>query len=226
MVDQEEKDLKEREGWSYVRETKFSQLMKKTKEDRQKFKEEVQQRTLDRSRQFVSEEKLDHYEKVTLLDKSTGIYNHKAFMRKLEYELKRAKRYKRPVSLLIMEIDGLDTYGRQYGSMILEDMLKSATGIVQKAIRDVDVPGRSKDNRLAVIFPETYSSRAVVVGERIRERLKTQPINEELKHLRVTASVGVVSFPTHARDENDLMFKALEFLDMAKSEGGDRVYNG
>src|SRR3982751_4927956 len=111
MVDQEEKELKEREGWSYARETKFTQLMKKTKEDRQKFKEEVQQRTLDRSRQFVSEDKLDHYEKVTLLDKSTGIYNHKAFMRKLEYELKRAKRYKRPVSLLIMEIDGLDTYG-------------------------------------------------------------------------------------------------------------------
>ncbi|MBX3138360.1 diguanylate cyclase, partial [Candidatus Obscuribacterales bacterium] len=79
---------------------------------------------------------------------------------------------------------------------------------------------------LAIIFPETYSSRAVVVGERIRERLKTQPINEELKHLRVTASVGVVSFPTHARDENDLMFKALEFLDVASQDGGDRVYNG
>ncbi|MBX3073944.1 diguanylate cyclase [Candidatus Obscuribacterales bacterium] len=224
MMDRNENDA--REGWSYARETKFTQLMKKTKEDRQKFKEEVQQRSLDRSRQFVSEDKLDHYEKVTLLDKATGIYNHKAFMRKLEYELKRAKRYKRPVSLLIMEIDGLEKYGRQYGSMIVEDMLKSATGIIQKAIRDVDVPGRCKENRLAIIFPETYSSRAVVVGERIRERLKTQPINEELKHLRVTASVGVVSFPTHARDENDLMFKALEFLDVASQDGGDRVYNG
>lgn len=224
MPDQDERDA--REGWSYVRENKFTQMMKKTKEDRQKFKEEVQQRSLDRSRQFISEDKLDHYEKVTLIDKSTGIYNHKAFMRKLEYELKRAKRYKRPVSILIMEIDGLETYGRQYGSMIVEDMLKSATGICQKAIRDVDVPGRCKENRLAIIFPETYSSRAVVVGERIRERLKTQPINDELKHLRVTASVGVVSFPTHARDENDLMFKALEFLEVARTEGGDRVYNG
>lgn len=224
MPDQDERDA--REGWSYVRENKFTQMMKKTKEDRQKFKEEVQQRSLDRSRQFISEDKLDHYEKVTLIDKSTGIYNHKAFMRKLEYELKRAKRYKRPVSILIMEIDGLDAYGRQYGSMIVEDMLKSATGICQKAIRDVDVPGRCKENRLAIIFPETYSSRAVVVGERIRERLKTQPINDELKHLRVTTSVGVVSFPTHARDENDLMFKALEFLEVARTEGGDRVYNG
>jgi GGDEF domain-containing protein len=83
----------------------------------------------------------------------------------------------------------------------------------------VDVPGRCKANRLAIIFPETYSSRAVVVGERIRERLKGQPISDELKHLRVTCSVGVVSFPTHAREENELMFKALEFLEIARSEG-------
>lgn len=224
MPDYEERDA--REGWSYTRETKFMQLMKKTKEDRQKYKEEVQQKSLDRSRQFISEEKLAHYEKATLIDKTTGIYNHKAFMRKLEYEIKRAKRYKRPVSLLVMEIDGLETYGRQYGSMIVEDMLKSATSICQKAIRDVDIPGRCKESRLAIIFPETYSSRAVVVGERIRERLKTQPINDELKYLRVTTSVGVVSFPTHARDENDLMFKALEFLQAAQKEGGDRVFNG
>ena len=219
-------DLDAKEGWSYARETKFTQMMKKTKEDRQKFQEEKQQRTLDRSRQNISEDKLEHFEKVSMLDKSTGLYNHKAFMRKLEYELRRAKRYKRPVSLLIVEVDDLSTYGRQYGSMIVEDMLRSATEVVNGAIRDVDVPGRCKDNRLAVIFPETYSSRAVVVGERIRERLKGKPISEELKHLRVTCSVGVVSFPTHARDENELMFKALEFLDIAKVEGGDRVNNG
>lgn len=224
MSDQEERD--DREGWSYARETKFTQMVKKTQDDVQKSKENRQQKSLDRSRQSISDEKLEHFEKVSMLDKSTGIYNHKHFMRKLEYELRRAKRYKRPVSLLIMEIDEVDTYGRQFGSMIIEDILKSGVEIVQKAIRDVDVPGRCKENRLAVIFPETYSSRAVVVGERIREKLKTQSISSELKHLRVTASIGVVSFPTHARDENDLMFKALEFLDVAKSEGGDRVHNG
>ena len=110
--------------------------------------------------------------------------------------------------------------------MIVEDMLRTTAKIIKKAIRDVDIPGRCKDNRLAVIFPETYSSRAVVVGERIRERLKSMPISDELKSLRVTCSGGVVSFPTHARDELDLMNKAIEFLDVAKAEGGDRVYNG
>ncbi|MBK9143173.1 MAG: diguanylate cyclase [Cyanobacteria bacterium HKST-UBA02] len=220
------RDDDDREGWSYARETKFTQMVKKTQDDRQKFKEEQQQRSLDRSRQFISDDKLEHFEKVSMLDKSTGLFNFKTFMRKLEYELKRAKRYKRPCSILIVEIDDMETYSRQYGSMIVEDMLRSTTKIINKAIRDVDIPGRCSDNRLAVIFPETYSSRAVVVGERIRERLKGTSISEELKHLRVTCSVGVVSFPTHARNEMDLVDRALEFLANAQGEGGDRVNNG
>lgn len=224
MSERGERD--EREGWSFTRDNKFSQMVKKTKDDREQYNVDKQSRNLETGRENISDETLEQYEKVSLLDKSTGLYNFKTFMRKLEYELKRAKRYKRPVSILIVEIDEMDIYSRQYGSMIVEDMLKSATKIVRKAIRDVDIAGRCKDNRLAVIFPETYSSRAVVVGERIRERLKASSISDELKHLRVTCSVGVVSFPTHARDELNLMNKALEFLDVAKEEGGDRVYNG
>jgi GGDEF domain-containing protein len=47
-----------------------------------------------------------------------------------------------------------------------------------------------------------------------------------MRHLRVTTSIGVVSFPTHARDEIDLMQRAVEFLAKAEEEGGDRVHNG
>lgn len=224
MTDRGERD--EREGWSYTRDTKFTQMVKKTQDDQKKYNSDKQSRNIDRAREKITDEQLDHYEKVSLLDKSTGLFNFKTYMRKLEYELKRAKRYKRPVSILVMEVDEMDTFGRQYGSMIVEDMLKAATKIIKKAIRDVDIPGRCKGNQLAVIFPETYSSRAVVVGERIRERLKSSSISDELKHLRVTCSVGVVSFPTHARDEIDLFNKSIEFLQAAQDEGGDRVYNG
>ncbi|MBX9692495.1 MAG: hypothetical protein K2Z81_08930, partial [Cyanobacteria bacterium] len=73
MSQKDDKDA--REGWSYARETKFTQLMKKTKQDRKKFKEEKQQKELDRSRQFISEEKLEHYEKVSMIDETTGVYN-------------------------------------------------------------------------------------------------------------------------------------------------------
>lgn len=219
-------DTEKKEGWSAPRETKFTRMQKKTQEDISKFSDQKRERSLDKVRHAISEENLEHFEKISMYDPVCDIYNHKAFMRKLESELKRAKRYKRPVSLLVLEVDDLEGYVKQYGSLIVNEVLKSLVDIVQKAIRDVDVPGRLKENRLAVIFPETYSSRAIVVGERIREMLRGKAVSKDLKHLRLTVSVGIVSFPSHGRDEHDLMKMAFQFMEAAQEQGGDSVNNG
>ncbi|MCW5822564.1 MAG: GGDEF domain-containing protein [Cyanobacteria bacterium TGS_CYA1] len=219
-------ESKNKEGWSSPRETQFTRMQKKTQDDMAKFADQKRDRAMDKVRHAISEENLEHFEKISMYDSVCEIYNHKAFMRKLENELKRAKRYKRPVSLLVLEVDDLDSYVKQYGTLIVDEVLKSLVGIVQKAIRDVDVPGRLQDNRLAVIFPETYSSRAIVVGERIREMLRGKSVSKDLKHLRLTVSVGIVSFPTHGRDEHDLMKMAFQFMAAAQEQGGDAVHNG
>lgn len=217
---------KQNEGWAFARDSKFTTMLLEMRVSRQKFKETRQQAMLDKSREVLSEERLDEIERLTLIDSLTELYNPRTFMKKLEYELRRAKRYKRPLSLLIMSVDNLEALGRTYGALFIDDTLKAAANIIRGAIRDVDVPARSSHNQLAIVFPETYSSRALVVGERIREKLKAAPINDELRHVRVTASIGVVSFPTHARNEHDLLGKALEYLEKAEAEGGDKVYNG
>jgi diguanylate cyclase (GGDEF)-like protein len=216
------------QGWAvYGRESMFTKSVLNMRVNRQKFKETRQQSSLDKTRHGhgLTQETIEEFERITLEDKITGLYNSRAFSKKLEYELRRAKRYKRPVSLLVAHIDNLEEVGRQYGKLAIDDTMRAVGGIIHGAIRDVDLAARCGD-KLAVIFPETYSSRAIVVGERIRERLRTTQINEELRNIRVTASIGVVSFPTHARDENDLMNKAMEFLEQAIADGGDNVNNG
>ena len=213
-------------GWAQARDSKFTHMLVDMRVSRQKFKETKQQAMLDKTREVLSDEKLDEIEKMTLIDSLTELYNPRTFMKKLEYELRRAKRYKRPLSLLIMSVDKLGELGQVHGQMFIDDTLKAAANIIRGAIRDVDVPARCENNQLGVVFPETYSSRAIVVGERIREKLKSMPITDELRHIRVTASIGVVSFPTHARNEHDLMQIALEFMEKAEAEGGDKVYNG
>ncbi|MBC8000171.1 MAG: GGDEF domain-containing protein [Leptolyngbya sp.] len=215
-----------KEGWALARDSKFTDMLLEMRVSRQKFKETKQQAMLDKTREVLSDEKLEEIERLTLIDSLTELYNPRTFLKKLEYELRRAKRYKRPLSLLIMSVDKLDELGRVHGALFCDDTLKAAANIIRGAIRDVDVPARCNHNQLAVVFPETYSSRAIVVGERIREKIKSVPINDELRHVRVTASIGVVSFPTHARNEHDLMAKALEYMEKAENEGGDKVYNG
>jgi two-component system, cell cycle response regulator len=215
------------QGWAlFGRESMFTKMVLDMRSNRQKFKETKQQHILDKSRHTLTEEKIEEFERVGLRDKLTDLCNPRAFGKKLQYELRRAKRYKRPLSLLVVAVDNLDEVGRTYGQLAIDDTIRSAANICRAAIRDVDVAARCSPDKLAIIFPETYSSRAIVVGERIREKMKGTQINEDLRQLRVTASVGVVSFPTHARDEQDLLNRALEFLRIAQSEGGDRVHNG
>ncbi|MCC6977195.1 MAG: GGDEF domain-containing protein [Candidatus Melainabacteria bacterium] len=224
--DNKDKTGSKQGGWAQARDSKFTDMLVEMRVSRQKFKETKQQEMLDKSRETLSDERLDEIEKMTLIDSLTELYNPRTFLKKLEYELRRAKRYKRPLSLLIMSVDKLDELGRLHGQLFIDDTLRAAANIIRGAIRDVDVPARCNNNQLGVVFPETYSSRAIVVGERIREKIKGVPINDEIRHVRVTASIGVVSFPTHARNEHDLMAKALEFMERAEQEGGDKVYNG
>lgn len=217
------------QGWAlFGRESMFTKMVLDMRHNRERFKE-VQRRNInnnERQHHPLTEDKIEEFERVGLRDKLTNLCNPRMFGKKLQYELRRAKRYKRPLSLLVVAIDDLDGVGKIHGHLAIDDVIRSAANICQAAIRDVDVAARCSPDKLAIIFPETYSSRAIVVGERIREKIKGTQINEDLRHLRVTASVGVVSFPTHARDEQDLLNRALEFLRTAQRDGGDRVHNG
>lgn len=215
------------EGWTpFARESMFTRMVLAMRISRQKFKESKQQALLDKTRHVFSEEQLEEMERITLHDKLTGLYNARTFLKKLQYELKRAKRYKRPLSLLVMSVDQLDAIGRQYGVLTIDNILRAAASIIQSTIRDVDIAARWGRDQFGIIFPETYSSRAIVVGKRIQEKAKTEQITEDLKSLRMTVSVGIVSFPTHARNENDLLAKAFEFLTVAQQQGGDLVIDG
>jgi diguanylate cyclase (GGDEF)-like protein len=214
------------EGWEFAPEGIFSRKVIENRVVRKKFTEARHQEHLDLERsQTLTEELLEKYERAVLLDPLTRLYNSRTFFRRLSYELKRAKRYKRPLALLIMSIDRLGHYAHDYSVMIVDDIFKAVAAFVKEAVRDVDIPARCGQDHFAVIFPETYASRAVQVGERIREQLSSQPINEDLRNIRITVSVGVVSFPTHGREENELILKALDFHDIAQRQGGDRVHS-
>lgn len=236
MMNSEEKKIDPRsydpsvgdQGWAAVgRESMFTRMVLASRWNRQRFKETMQQQTFDKSRHtLLSDDKLNEYERAAVLDKTTGLYNSRSFKKKLHYELKRAKRYKRPLSLLVMSVDRLDEIRRQYGLLALDEVMRAAANIAKAAIRDVDIASRSGTDQIAIIFPETYSSRALVVGERVRDKIKTTKISDDLRGLRVTASIGVVSFPTHARDEVELFNIALSYMQTSREEGGDKVFSG
>jgi len=185
---------------------------------------ELEQRTiLSQTQQTLGSAKGDELERLALMDTLTELYNSRTFLKELKDELKRAKRYKRPVSLCMVSIDGLKEIARNYGALTSDAVLKVVANVISGCIRDVDVAARYSSDEYAIILPETNASGAAIVAERLRQRVGTQGITHNWHNLKVTASVGLASFPAHAREHDELIARATQALELAIQRGGDRA---
>jgi diguanylate cyclase (GGDEF)-like protein len=184
---------------------------------------ELEQRSLLSGTQAnLGSAKSEELERLALLDTLTDLYNSRTFMKEIKDELKRAKRYKRPVSLIMLSIDGYKDISKQYGALASDTILKTVGTILKGAIRDVDIAARYSAEEFALIFPETNAAGAAVVAERIRQRIGMQAISHNWHNLKVTSSIGIASFPAHAREHDELIARATQALEMAIQRGGDR----
>lgn len=185
---------------------------------------ELEQRSLlSNTQASLTSGKGDEMERLALLDSLTELYNSRTLHKELKDELRRAKRYKRPVSLCMISIDGFKDITRQYGALTSDAVLKVVAGVLQSCVRDVDIAARYSADQFAIVLPETNASGAAVVAERIRQRVGTQAITHNWHSLKVTTSIGLASFPAHAREQDELIARAMQALELSVQRGGDRA---
>jgi diguanylate cyclase (GGDEF)-like protein len=186
---------------------------------------QLEQRNLISQPERPQEEvtRTEEVERFALFDGLTELYNSRTFLKELKDELRRAKRYKRPVSICMMTIDGFREIQNEYGTSAADLVLKVVAGIVQTTVRDVDIPARYSGAVLAIIFPETNGSASVVAAERIRQRVMAQSISHNWNSFKVSASFGLAAFPTNASSASDLVTKSLAALDIAKQQGAGHI---
>lgn len=156
-------------------------------------------------------------------DGLTGLYNHRYFQLSMDREIRRARRYKRPLSVMLFDIDHFkkfnDTYGHPIGDAVLKEISKIATG----ALRNTDILARYGGEEFVVIMPETDKSGALAVAERTRRAIADHVFNfNNLEPLNVTVSVGVGEMPP-AKTKEDLIKQADDALYRAKETGRNRV---
>jgi len=164
-------------------------------------------------------------EELTIQDELTGIYNFRYFARKLIAELKRAKRYHLPLSLLMIDIDWFkrcnDSYGHLFGNLVL----KTLTRVIRSCIREVDILARYGGEEFVVILPQTTKIDAKSIGERIRYQVESTSFkdNTNRSFTSLTVSLGVASYPVDAESEEELIKKVDQALYMAKGKGKNLV---
>ena len=158
------------------------------------------------------------------IDGLTGLIVHRHFQSRLEEEFRRSKRYDKPLSLLMTDIDHFkkfnDTWGHQIGDLVLREVAKC----VHMSIRDTDVAARYGGEEFAIILPETDVEGAGLFAERLRQKVEQSRFQGPKGDLQVTISLGLSSIPENVADSTlELIRLADEALYAAKHGGRNRV---
>jgi diguanylate cyclase (GGDEF)-like protein/PAS domain S-box-containing protein len=177
---------------------------------------------LDINQRKLMEQEL---ERMATCDPLTGLYNRRELERQLKEELLRAQRYRRPLSILWLDIDFFKTVNDRYGHLAGDEVLREVSRLLQTHVRAVDYAARYGGEELVVVLPELNQSEAMVMGERLRNLVATTRIKVSSgERLRVTVSIGVASFPVDGLDVAELFSKADEAMYLAKRGGRNRVF--
>lgn len=154
---------------------------------------------------------------LSMTDPLTGIYNARHFIRILDFEIARARRYERGLSFLMIGIDQFKTYNDAFGQVEGDKLLKAISRIIKQNARETDLICRYTGDEFAVILPETRLEQARVAAERIREKISSMSAKRS-----ITVSIGAAQCSTHT-DRHDLIQRADHHLIAAKKQGKNQV---
>lgn len=128
---------------------------------------------------------------LALKDGLTTLYNHKTIFELLEKEIHFAIRFKKNLSIIMMDIDHFKTINDTYGHSTGDIVLRKTAEEIKKSVRNVDICGRYGGEEFIVILPESNISEAAIVAERIRNNVEKMEFEQGIK---VTISGGIKEF--------------------------------
>lgn len=159
-------------------------------------------------------------------DHLTGLLNRGCIVNRLREELSRSDRYAKTMSLVMLDLDGFKNINDQFGHATGDFVLKRISEVMMKAVRSIDIVGRYGGDEFLIILPETDTYFAAHMAERLRADIAKTDLSRETSGgimNKVTASIGIATFPLHGISQEVLVDHADEALYRAKAGGRDRV---
>ncbi len=164
------------------------------------------------------------YRELSITDDLTKLYNWRYFYNQLQGELKRAKRYHRPLSVLMLDIDDFKRFNDRFTHPEGDRVLARLGENIRSCLRNTDSAYRYGGEEFAVILAETAGSEAAVVGQRIRVGFEAETFDPTPgEKVGMTVSVGVAQY---REDEEPPTFikRADKAMYVAKGKGKNRVH--
>lgn len=179
----------------------------------------VKERTLE------LEKAKEYAENLARKDILTGIWNRRAFIELSETLIYDSKRYNRPLSMIMVDIDNFknvnDTYGHEAGDIVLQSFAKR----LSKITRDSDLFARIGGEEFVILLPHSNLANAIKKAELFRVAVEAESIALKERSIRVTVSIGVSQFNREHDSLNTLLARADKAMYYVKSNGRNGVHS-
>lgn len=150
---------------------------------------------------------------LTITDPLTKLFNYRYFLNSLDQEISRSQRFKRPLSLLMLDVDNFKSYNDAFGHLEGDALLKGIAQILRGSLREVDILCRYAGDEFAIILPETDKEGAQKTSQRILDAIKQREFKKEVR-----LSIGVAIYYSGMNRQNFIR-KADSALYEAKHQG-------
>ncbi|HEX7153661.1 MAG TPA: diguanylate cyclase [Thermoanaerobaculia bacterium] len=176
---------------------------------------ELQKALLDSNRKL---------EELSLTDGLTSLRNRRAFETQLAQAWEHARRYERPLSIAVVDVDHFKSVNDMYGHQSGDCVLRAVAQVLDHGTRATDFVARVGGEEFAILLPETQLFEAMQFGEKIRAAVESSTVRlGDIAH-RITISVGIASIPhSDVKDVAELYDAADQALYRAKNRGRNRV---
>ena len=128
------------------------------------------------------------------------------------------------MSLMMLDVDDFKSYNDTFGHPAGDTALKIVANVLQDVLRGADVAARYGGEEFAILLPQTTSSEAAAIAERLRQRIE----HAEFPKRKITVSIGIASCSSEIETPEDIIAAADHALYEAKNHGRNnvQVYDG
>ncbi|WP_415901647.1 GGDEF domain-containing protein [Neptuniibacter sp. QD29_5] len=164
-------------------------------------------------------EATDEISKLAVTDQLTGLHNRRKLDDAMLFEIERVKRYQKPLSVIMCDLDHFKMINDTYGHKTGDDVIVATAHLIKKGVRASDIVGRWGGEEFLIICPHSDQQGATVLAEKIRLDIGAY---EGEPNLVITASFGVAEYIS-GEDSQAFLCRADKALYIAKSEGRNQV---
>ncbi len=165
---------------------------------------------------------MESIRRMAMTDSLTEVYNARAFFDFLEKEMARSRRYKRPTSLMYLDLDNFKTINDTFGHQIGNSALEIVAATLKNSVRLTDIVARLGGDEFAVLLPETAEDDARAIAQRARENMAREMT---ARRWSLTFSVGLSTCRDELCTADELLRNADDLMYQVKRSGKNGILN-